>query len=39
MLTKLLVDNVLVNSLARVKYINSIIHYEIELNNIIKECN
>lgn len=38
MLTKLLVDNMLVNSLARVKYINSIIHYEIGLNNIMKEC-
>lgn len=39
MLTKLLVDNVLVSSLARVKYINNIIHSEIELNKIIKECN
>ena len=38
MLTKLLVDNVLVNSLARVKYTNNIIHFEIGLNNIIKEC-
>lgn len=39
MLTKLLVDNVLVSSLARVKYINNIIHSEIGLNNIIKEFN
>ena len=38
MLTKRLVDNVLINSLVRVKYINKIIHSEIGLNNIIKEC-
>lgn len=34
MLTKLLVDNVLVGSLAHVKY-NNIIQSEIRLNNII----
>lgn len=39
MLTKLLMDNVLVNSLACVKYINNIIHSEIGLNKIIKESN
>ena len=39
MLIKRLVDNVLIGSLARVKYINKIIHSKIGLNNIIKECN
>ena len=39
MLTKRFVDNVLVSSLARVKFINEIIHSEIGLNNIIKERN
>lgn len=38
MLTKLLVDNVLVSNLAFVKYVNNIIHSDIGLNNIIKEC-
>ena len=39
MLTKLLVDNVLVSNLAFVRYINNIIHFEIGLNKIINECN
>ena len=39
MLTKLLVDNVLVSNLAFVRYINNIIHSEIGLNKIIKESN
>ena len=39
MLTKLLVDNVLIGSLARVKYINKIIHSEIGLNKMIKKSN